>query len=186
MRVAVGGLARLLLRELGISVFGYVVEIGGVAAPPVSHDMALRDVSPVYTLNPQADAAIVAAIDAAQAAGDTLGGVMEAVVTGCPIGLGSHVQWDRKLDARLAAAVMSIQAIKGVEIGLGFEAAPAWLAGDGPVRLRARPSGQRPPVRLSPPHEQRWRHRRGNVQRRADRHPRRQEAHQHPGRAGRR
>ncbi len=123
MRVAVGGLARLLLRELGISVFGYVVEIGGVAAPPVSHDMALRDVSPVYTLNPQADAAIVAAIDAAQAAGDTLGGVMEAVVTGCPIGLGSHVQWDRKLDARLAAAVMSIQAIKGVEIGLGFEAA---------------------------------------------------------------
>ena len=83
----------------------------------------VRDASPVYTLNPEADAAIVAAIDAAQEAGDTLGGIVETIVTGCPIGLGSHAQWDRKLDARLAAAVMSIQAIKGVEIGLGIEAA---------------------------------------------------------------
>ena len=72
---------------------------------------------------PTADAAIVAAIDAAREAGDTLGGVVETIVTGCPIGLGSHAQWDRKLDARLAAAVMSIQAIKAVEIGLGIEAA---------------------------------------------------------------
>ena len=123
MRVAVGALARLLLRELEITVFGYVVEIGGIAAPPVALDSSVRDASPVYTLNPQADPAIVAAIDAAQEAGDTLGGVIETIVTGCPIGLGSHAQWDRKLDARLAAAVMSIQAIKGVEIGLGFEAA---------------------------------------------------------------
>ncbi len=123
MRVAVGGLARLLLGELGISVFGYVVELGGIAAPPISLDMSVRDASPVYTLNPEADAAIVAAIDAAQAAGDTLGGIVETIVTGCPIGLGSHAQWDRKLDARLAAAVMSVQAIKGVEIGLGIEAA---------------------------------------------------------------
>ncbi|WP_165219724.1 chorismate synthase [Aquisphaera insulae] len=122
-RVAVGGLARLLLTELGIEVFGYVVELGGIAAPPLSRELAVRDASPVYTLNPESDAAIVAAIDAAQKAGDTLGGVVEAVVTGCPIGLGTHAQWDRKLDARLAAAVMSIQAIKGVEIGLGFEAA---------------------------------------------------------------
>ena len=121
--MAVGALARLLLRELGINVFGYVVELGGIAAPPVSLDLTIRDASPVYTLNPQADAAIIAAIDAAQEAGDTLGGVIEAIVTGCPIGLGSHAQWDRKLDARLAAAVMSIQAIKAVEIGLGFEAA---------------------------------------------------------------
>ena len=83
----------------------------------------MRDASPVYTLNPEADPAIVAAIDAAKAAGDTLGGVVETVVTGCPIGLGSHAQWDRKLDARLALAVMSIQAIKAVEIGLGVEAA---------------------------------------------------------------
>ena len=123
LRVAVGALAKLLLRELGIEVYGYVVELGGIAAPPVALDLTIRDASPVYTLNPQADAAIVAAIDAAQQAGDTLGGVVETIVNGCPIGLGSHAQWDRKLDARLAAAVMSVQAIKGVEIGLGFEAA---------------------------------------------------------------
>src|SRR3954471_19291980 len=123
LRVAVGALARLLLRELGIEVFGYVRELGGIDAPPLALDIAIRDASPVYTLNPEADARIVAAIDAAREAGDTLGGVVEAVVTGCPIGLGSHAQWDRKLDARLALAVMSIQAIKAVEIGLGFEAA---------------------------------------------------------------
>jgi chorismate synthase len=123
LRVALGALAKLLLREVGISVFGYVREIGGTAAPPVAMDIALRDKSPVYSLNPDADTQIVAAIDAAREAGDTLGGVVETVVTGCPIGLGSHAQWDRKLDARLAAAVMSIQAIKAVEIGLGVEAA---------------------------------------------------------------
>jgi chorismate synthase len=123
LRVAVGALARLLLRELEIEVFGYVRELGGIEAVPLSHDLAVRDASPVYSLNPGADASIVAAIDAAKAAGDTLGGIVEAVVTGCPIGLGSHVQYDRKLDARLAAAVMSVQAIKGVEIGLGVEAA---------------------------------------------------------------
>src|SRR3954468_13358229 len=140
LRVAVGALAKLLLRELGIEVFGYVLEIGGVAAPPRSLDAAVRDASPVYTLNPEADPAIVAAIDAAKAAGDTLGGVVETVVTGCPIGLGSHAQWDRKLDARLALAVMSIQAIKGVEIGLGVEAArrpgPKVMA---PIRFEADP-----------------------------------------------
>ena len=107
----------------GITVFGYVRELGGIAAPPQSFDLAIRDASPVYTLDPAADAAIVAAIDAAREAGDTLGGIVETIVTGCPIGLGSHAQWDRKLDARLAAAVMSIQAIKAVEIGLGVEAA---------------------------------------------------------------
>lgn len=122
-RVAVGALARLLLREVGIEVFGYVSELGGIAAPPLSHDLAVRDASPVYTLNPAADQAIVAAIDAAREAGDTLGGVLETIVTGCPMGLGAHVQYDRKLDARLAAAVMSIQAMKAVEIGLGAEAA---------------------------------------------------------------
>lgn len=123
LRVAVGGLSRLLLAELGIEVFGYVRELGGIDAPPVALDPGLRDASPVYSCNPEVDPRIVAAIDAAREAGDTLGGVLEAVVTGCPIGLGSHAQWDRKLDARLALAVMSIQAIKGVEIGLGFEAA---------------------------------------------------------------
>ncbi len=123
LRVAVGALAKLLLRELGITVFGYVRELGGVSAEPTTFDLKVRDASPVYTLNPEADSAIVAAIDKAKDAGDTLGGIVEAVVTGCPIGLGSHAQWDRKLDARLALAVMSIQAIKGVEIGLGIEAA---------------------------------------------------------------
>jgi chorismate synthase len=123
LRVAVGALAKLLLREIGVTVFGYVREIGGIPAPPQTFDLAIRDASPVYTLDPAADAAIVAAIDAARAAGDTLGGVLETIVTGCPIGLGSHAQWDRKLDARLAAAVMSIQAIKAVEIGMGVEAA---------------------------------------------------------------
>jgi chorismate synthase len=122
LRVAVGALARLLLREVGITVFGYVRELGGLEAVPLSFDPKVRDASPVYTLNPDADPGIVAAIDAARQAGDTLGGVVETVVTGCPIGLGSHAQWDRKLDARLALAVMSVQAIKAVEIGLGVEA----------------------------------------------------------------
>jgi chorismate synthase len=123
LRVAVGGLAKLLLRELAIDVIGYVRELGGIEAPPLSFDRDVRDRSAVYTLNPGADAAIVAAIDKAKEDGDTLGGVVETIVTGCPIGLGSHAQWDRKLDARLALAVMSIQAIKAVEIGLGVEAA---------------------------------------------------------------
>ena len=107
----------------GFAVFGYVRELGGIDAPPQSFDLSVRDASPVYTLNPAVDPAIVSAIDAAKEAGDTLGGIVETIVNGCPIGLGSHAQWDRKLDARLALAVMSIQAIKGVEIGLGFEAA---------------------------------------------------------------
>jgi chorismate synthase len=126
VRVAVGALAKTLLREVGITVFGYVREIGGVVGPTypeVAFDGAIRDASPVYTLDPRVDQEMTRAIDRAKADGDTLGGVVEAVVTGCPIGLGSHAQWDRKLDARIALAVMSIQAIKGVEIGLGCEAA---------------------------------------------------------------
>ncbi len=123
IRVAVGALARQVLEPLGITVFGYVRELGGIDAPPLSLEPAVRDASPVYTLNPEVDLEIVEAIDRAKAEGDTLGGILEVVVQGCPIGLGSHVQHDRKLDARLAQAVMSIQAMKGVEIGLGFEAA---------------------------------------------------------------
>jgi chorismate synthase len=123
LRVAVGALAKLMLRELGISVFGYVREIGGIVAEPRSFDPAIRDASSVYTLNPDSDAAIMASIDRARDAGDTLGGIVETIVTGCPIGLGSHAQWDRKLDARIGAAVLSVQAIKAVEIGLGVEAA---------------------------------------------------------------
>jgi chorismate synthase len=145
MRVAAGALAKLLLRELGIDVFGYVLEIGGIAAPVTNLDMALRDASPVYTLNPEADPAIIAAIDAAKEAGDTLGGVVETIVTGCPVGLGSHVQWDRKLDARLALAVMSIQAIKAVEIGLGVDAArrPGSLVVDPIAYDPSAPAGDR-------------------------------------------
>lgn len=123
IRVAVGALASQLLRHLGIEVIGYVRELGGRLAEPVSLDRAIRDISQVYTLNPEADASIIAAIDHAKETGDTLGGVLETVVTGCPMGLGSHTQYDRKLDARLAAAVMSIQAVKAVEFGLGTEVA---------------------------------------------------------------
>ena len=167
-----------------MTVFGYVRELGGIAAPPQSFDLAIRDASPVYTLAPAADAAIVAAIDAAREAGDTLGGVVETIVTGCPIGLGSHAQWDRKLDARLAAAVMSIQAIKAVEIGMGRRGRPAaGLEGDGPDRLRRGPFSRRSPPRLSPADQQRRRYRRRNVQRRADRGARGQEADQHAGSA---
>jgi chorismate synthase len=141
VRVAAGAMARLVLREVGVQVFGYVAELGGIVAPALSRDVAVRDASPVYTLNPEVDAAIVAAIDAAREAGDTLGGVIEVFVTGCPIGLGSHVQPDRRLDARLAGAVMGIQAIKGVEIGLGFEAA-------------RRPGSQvMDPIRYDPDHD---------------------------------
>jgi chorismate synthase len=130
-RVACGAVARRLLAEFGIQVGSYVRRIEGVeAADPAELDEILAsgvnarsDASPVRTLDPEAEPRMMAAIDAAKEAGDTLGGTFEVVVTGLPVGLGSHISWDRKLDARLAAAVMSIQAIKGVEIGLGFEAA---------------------------------------------------------------
>jgi len=122
-RVAAGGLARRLLDEFGIDVLAYVVRIGSVTAdvPDDIHERRTRrDASEVYAPDAAAEAAMKAAIDAARDAGDTLGGVIECVATGVPPGLGSHVQWTRKLDGRLARAVMSIQAIKAVEIGLGM------------------------------------------------------------------
>ncbi|MFN9372097.1 MAG: chorismate synthase [Planctomycetaceae bacterium] len=126
-RVAAGALAQQLLAVFGIEVFGYVVQLEALPAPPQAGDPAtlrtLRDTSPLYTLCPEVDARLVARIDEATAAGDTLGGIVEVRVTGLPFGLGSHAQWDQKLDGLLAQAVMSVQAIKGVEIGLGFEAA---------------------------------------------------------------
>ncbi|MGQ0633699.1 MAG: chorismate synthase [Planctomycetaceae bacterium] len=126
-RVAAGALARQLLAEFGINVFAYVVQLEQIAAPPrtgsIDELRVLRDASPMYTLNPDADAAIVARVDQATAEGDTLGGIVEVQVVNLPFGLGSHAQWDRKLDGLLGQAVMSVQAIKGVEIGLGFEAA---------------------------------------------------------------
>src|SRR5688500_4752924 len=127
MRVAAGAVARKLLGELGITIGSHVVSLGGVAAQaaaPLPEDLnAAADPSPVRCLDAEAEGRMIAAIDAARRDGDTLGGVVEVVARGVPVGLGSHVSWDRKLDGRLAAALMSIQAIKDVEIGLGFQGA---------------------------------------------------------------
>ena len=126
-RVACGALAKRLLSQFGITVESHVVAIGPVeAAVPDVLPEALNaqvDADPVRCLDPQASAAMIAAIDDAKERGDTLGGVFEVVARGLPVGLGSHVSWDTKLDGRLAGAVMSIQAVKGVEIGLGFQGA---------------------------------------------------------------
>jgi chorismate synthase len=127
-RVAVAGVAKRVLGEFGITILSHVVEIGGVRVPE-SLDLAWDEVrrraeaSEVRCADPETEAAIVTAIDQAKAKGDTLGGVFEVVALGCPVGLGSYVQWDRRLDGRLAQAFCSIQAIKGCEFGLGFEAA---------------------------------------------------------------
>jgi chorismate synthase len=127
-RVALGTVARAFLRQVvGADVLSHVVALGGVSAPagvvPVPGDEARVDASPVRCADDAASAAMVAEIDATRKAGDTLGGVVEVLVYGLPPGLGSHVQGDRRLDARLAGALMSIQAIKGVEVGDGFEVA---------------------------------------------------------------
>jgi chorismate synthase len=127
-RVALGELARRFLSQaLGAVIVSHVVAIGGVRAAedtlPGPDDLAAVDADPVRCLDPAASAAMVAEIDAARKDGDTLGGVIEVVAHGLPPGLGSYVQWDRRLDGRLAGAMMSIQAIKGVEIGDGFATA---------------------------------------------------------------
>lgn len=127
VRVAVGGVARALLAEFGIRVGGYVTEVGGVSAtvPVQSYEMLWQRAaaSEMFCCDPVAEQEMMRAIDAAKAAGDTLGGVVEVQVLGVPAGLGSYVHWDRKLDARLVMSLMSIQAIKGVEVGIGFECA---------------------------------------------------------------
>lgn len=126
-RVAAAAVCRRLLTEFGVRIGSHVVHLGGVdAAQPqaLPDDLnAAVDASPLRTLDPEAEREMIARIDAAKRAGDTLGGICEVVVTGLPVGLGSHVSWDRKLDGRLAGALMSIHAVKGVEIGLGFEGA---------------------------------------------------------------
>jgi chorismate synthase len=126
-RVAAGAVCRRLLACVGVSVGSHVVSLGGVdAAAPAElpGDLnAAADASAVRMLDADAEREVVARIDAAKQAGNTLGGVCEVVVRGLPLGLGSHVSWDRKLDGRLAQALMSIPAVKGVEVGLGFEAA---------------------------------------------------------------
>jgi len=127
-RVALGAVARAFLAEaLDATVLSHVVGIGSAAAPdgaiPGPGDRDAVEASPVRCVDPAAGAAMVAEIDAARRDGDTLGGVVEVVVHGLPPGLGSHVHWDRRLDARLAAALMGIQAIKGVQLGDGFDLA---------------------------------------------------------------
>lgn len=126
-RVAAGAVCRRLLAGFGVEVGSHVVALGGVEArPPEPLPVplnAVADASPVRCLDPAAEAAMVARIDAAKASGDTLGGIAEVVVRGLVVGLGSHVSWDRKLDARLAGALMSIPAVKAVGFGLGAGAA---------------------------------------------------------------
>jgi chorismate synthase len=124
-RVALGAVARAFVQQTtGAQVVSHVVRIGGAAAPygsvPTAADVEALDADPVRCLDPDASKQMVAEIDQAHKDGDTLGGVVEVVVHGLPPGLGSHVHWDRRLDARLAAALMGIQAIKGVEVGDGF------------------------------------------------------------------
>jgi chorismate synthase len=126
-RVAAGAIARRFLEEFGIEVGSHLVSLGGIRAErpgelPVPLNAA-SDASAVRTLDRDAEVEMVARIDRAARDGDTLGGEIEVVARGVPVGLGSHVSWDRKLDGRLAAMLMSIPAVKGVEIGMGFEAA---------------------------------------------------------------
>ena len=127
-RVAIAAIAKLLLGRIGIEIVSHVVKIGSVAVPegmtpPEPGDLEAVDSSPVRCFDAAATAAMVAAIEDAGNAGDSLGGVVEIIAYGLPPGVGSHVHWDRKLDGRLAGALMSVPAIKGVEIGDGFSGA---------------------------------------------------------------
>jgi chorismate synthase len=126
-RVAAGAVARRMLEEFGIEIGSHVVSLGGILAePPGELPVPLNpaaDASPVRVLNRDSEAAIIARIDRARQDGDTLGGEVEIVARGLPAGLGSHVSWDQKLDGRLAGMLMSLPAVKGVEIGLGMAAA---------------------------------------------------------------
>jgi chorismate synthase len=146
-RVAAGALARRLLEEFGVEIGSHVVSLGGIMVdPPAELPVPLNeaaDRSEIRVLDPTVQAAIIARIDQAKKAGDTLGGEIEVVARGVVVGLGSHVSWDRKLDGRLAGMLMSIPAVKAVEIGLGVEAArrPGSQVHD-PID----PSGHAPPL----------------------------------------
>lgn len=124
-RVAAGAICKLFLRELGTEIVSHVVQLGPVVAKggrrPLPQDLQEVDLSPVRCFDPVAEAEMVEAIKAAAKAGDSLGGAAEVVAYGVPVGLGSHVQWDRKIDGLLAQALMSIHAVKAVEIGEGVE-----------------------------------------------------------------
>ncbi|WP_037362922.1 chorismate synthase [Amycolatopsis orientalis] len=150
-RTALGTVARNFLRQLlGAEVLSHVVSIGGAEAPdgplPQPGDLAAIDESPVRAFSAEGTEAMVAEVDAVRKAGDTVGGVIEVIVYGLPPGLGSHVHWDRRLDARLAGALMGVQAMKGVEVGDGFTTARRWGSqahdeidrGTGPVGVTRR------------------------------------------------
>jgi chorismate synthase len=147
-RVAAGCCAKALLAQIGVGIVSHVVQIGPVVAKstarPTPADLAIVDASEVRCFDPEAEAAMIAEIKAAAKDGDSLGGIVEVLAYGVPVGLGSHVQWDRKLDGLLAQAMLSIHAVKGVEIGDGFEVAGrrgseahdpiSWDAGAGTYR----------------------------------------------------
>jgi chorismate synthase len=154
-RVAAGALAKALLAQLGVTVLSHVVQMGPVRARtdrrPVPADLPEVDASVVRCFDPDAAEAMVAEIKATQKDGDSLGGVVEVLAYGVPVGIGSHVHWDRKLDGLLAQALMSIQAVKGVEVGDGFEVAGlrgsqshdpiSWDEGEGAYRRRTTRAG---------------------------------------------
>jgi chorismate synthase len=150
-RTALGTVARNYLQQLlGVEILSHVVSIGGADAPegplPVAADLPAIDESPVRAFSKEGTDAMVAEVDAVRKAGDTVGGVIEVIAYGLPPGLGSHVHWDRRLDARLAGALMGVQAMKGVEVGDGFTTARRWGSqahdeidrGSGPVGVTRR------------------------------------------------
>ncbi|WP_061943052.1 chorismate synthase [Brevibacterium ravenspurgense] len=155
MRVALGAVAQSFLSELGITLVSHTVSIGPVegsrvAARPTAADVEALDADPMRCFDQELSARMVAEVDDAKKSGDTLGGVVEVVAYGLPVGLGSHVHWDRRIDSRLAGALMGIQAIKGVEVGDGFETArrrgsqahdEIGLDGDSAVRASNRAGG---------------------------------------------
>jgi chorismate synthase len=154
-RVAAGALAKVLLARIGVDVLSHVIELGGVRAAadvrPKPGDLEQIDASQVRCFDPAAEAAMVDAIKAAAKAGDSLGGVLEVIGYGVPPGLGSHVHWDRRIDGLIAQALMSIQAMKAVEIGDGFEGAKrpgseahdaiSWNEAEGYTRESSRAGG---------------------------------------------
>ena len=153
-RVAAGALAKLLLTQIGVDVLSHVVSLGGVRASemrPKPGDLEQVDESQVRCFDPDAEAAMIEAIKAAAKDGDSLGGVLEVLAYGVPPGLGSHVHWDRRIDGLLAQALMSIQAMKAVEIGNGFDVAErrgseahdaiSWTESDGYQRESSRAGG---------------------------------------------
>ena len=155
MRVALGAVAQSFLAELGITLVSHTVSIGPVegsrvAARPTAADVEALDADPMRCFDQELSARMVAEVDDAKKSGDTLGGVVAVVAYGLPVGLGSHVHWDRRIDSRLAGALMGIQAIKGVEVGDGFETArrrgsqahdEISLDGDSAVRASNRAGG---------------------------------------------